>query len=668
MRCCDLWLFVCLTHFLFYISAGFVAGQGRQYGFAGENVDPLQAKLSYPISVYSDFKATSPYYGNLYIAELGRCTIRMISASNGLMSTIVGIAGRCEPSDNGAALSRTLNQPHSIYGDSDGNLVIADTGNHVLRQYTMVTGQLTTIAGTGLVSSEVSNEDDGDIIVNGVSPLQMNLSQPFGVWLDKMNNIFISEGNGTAIRMINSYDKKVYTISDVSNSSEEVAPSVLFQNTGRGIYGEQNEEMNVLFIADALRNVIFSISLPFFPTAIPTAIPSTRPSAIPTSPPTMTPSANPSILPTCNPTTLAPTTLPTVSLTTVPTIVQTIRSAGRVYTVAGGGTLLGASGDGGPATSAQLYFYENPSLWRISTGALYIAEDNNKCIRKVVNGIITTFAGVCGSTGNTGDNGPATSAMMTTATSLWSDGIYLYFTSNRLRKVHLTTGIITAVAGGGTVYPTVDGVAASSARVNQPYAVWGNSYAVYFGDSGACCMHSVRNNVVRLELGGTPGEWCTSSVIRGMRIFRGIPNVVTYSDGTQEDRSLMYVLDGWGIFSYDLGSKTVVRIAGSQTASITAVNGTVVSPNVYIPAYSIYLDSSNQNIFVQESKRIGYIDAVTKIYWILGGYGQDYSNGISPLNAKISSAMNMFVDTTNNNIYYVERGGLVRVVTTGGVY
>ncbi len=514
----------------------------------------------------------------------------------------------------------------------------------------------------------VGDEDDGDMIVNGVSPLQVNLSQPFGVWLDKMNNIFISEGNGTAIRMINSYDKKLYTISDVSNSSEEVSPSVLFQNTGRGIYGKQSEEMNVLFIADALRNVIFSISLPFFPTVIPTTIPSPRPSAIPTTTPTMTPSANPSISPSCNPTTLAPTTLPTLPVVAAPTTVQTIRSTGHVYTVAGGGTLLGASGDGGPSTSAKLYFYENPSLWRISTGALYIAEDNNRCIRKVVSGIITTFAGICGSNGNSGDNGPATSAMMTTATSLWSDGIYLYFTSNRLRKVHLTTGIITAVAGGGTVYPTTDGVAASSARINQPYAVWGNSYAVYFGDSGACCMHSVRNDIVRFVLGGTPGVWCTSSVISGMRIFRGIPNVVTYSNGTQQDRSLMYILDDWGVFTYDLGSKTVIRISGSLTASITAVNGTVVSPNVYISAYSIFLDSSNQNIFVQEDKRIGYIDAVTKIYWILGGYGQDYSNGISPLNAKISSAMNMFVDTTNNNIYYVERGGLVRVVTTTGVY
>ncbi len=158
-------------------------------------MNPLRAKLSHPIAVYYDLKATSPYYGNLYIAELGRCTIRLISASSGLILTIVGIIGHCEPSDNGVALSLTLNQPHSIFGDSDGNLVIADTGSHVLRQYTTATGQLTTIAGTGIVSS-------GNVVVNGVSPLRVNLSQPFGVWLDKMNNIFISEGNGTAIRMI----------------------------------------------------------------------------------------------------------------------------------------------------------------------------------------------------------------------------------------------------------------------------------------------------------------------------------------------------------------------------------------------------------------------------------------------------------------------------------
>ncbi len=610
---------------------------------------PLQAKLSFPIAVYCDSKETSPYYGNLYIAELGRCTIRMISASNGLMSTIVGVAGRCEPSGNGAALSKTLNQPHSIYGDNDGNLVIADTGNHVLRWYNMATDELITIGGTGLVGNGPGVVGDGEIIVNGVSPLTVNLSQPFGVWLDKSNNIFISEGNGTAIRMINNYDKKIYTISDVSNSSDEIYPSVLFQNTGRGIYGEQNEEMNVLFIADALRNVIFSINLPFFPTLIPTATPTVYPSVTPTALPTITPSSNPT-----------PTLLPTV-LTSVPTAVQMIRTSGRVYTVAGGGTLLGASGNGGPATSAQLYVYENPSLWKDSLGTLFIAEDNNRCIRKVVNGIISTIAGICGSVGDTGDNGPATNAKIATALNLWSDGTYMYFNSNRLRKVHLSTGIITAVAGGGTVYPTSAGIPATSAKFSQSHALWGNSYALYLSDS--CGMLSVRNNIIRLVLGANP-DACTSTYVVGMRTYRGIPNVVTYENGTQEDRSFMYVLDFWGIFTYDLGSKTVTRIVGSKTASGTVLNGTVVTPSIYLPStWGMFIDS-NQNIFLLEKYGISYIDAVTKIYWTLGGHGQDYSNGVVVFNAKVNLAMNMFVDTnSNNDIYYIERGGLVRVVT-----
>lgn len=605
-------------------------------------MNPLRAKLSHPIAVYYDLKATSPYYGNLYIAELGRCTIRLISASSGLILTIVGITGHCEPSDNGVALSLTLNQPHSIFGDSDGNLVIADTGSHVLRQYTTATGQLTTIAGTGLVSS-------GNVVVNGVSPLRVNLSQPFGVWLDKMNNIFISEGNGTAIRMINRYDQKVYTISDVASSSEEITPSVLFQNTGRGIYGEQNGEMNVLFIADALRNVIFSITLPFFPTAIPTA--------------------RPSVITTINPTTIAPTAAPTVSVTGPPTIVQTIRSTGRVNTVAGGGTVTGTSANGGPATSARFYFTSNPALWRDSSGALFISEDNNRCIRKVVNGILSTVAGICGSRDDTGDNGPATSASFPKSNHLWSDGVHLYFTSNRLRKVHLSTGIISAVAGGGTVAPTPEGIAASSAWISQPQAIWGNSYAVYLSDYNFCLILSVRNDILRLVLGGTPGGapgmWCTSTVFSALWMFRGIPNVITNANGTQEDRSLMYVLDYWGLFTYDLGSKIVTRIVGSKTASVTVVNGATISPSVSLPDANGFEIDSNQNIFIVQDIELGYIDAETKIYWTLGGYGQDYSSGTSILNAKVFRAMNIFIDTNNNNIYYVEREGLVRVITTG---
>ena len=83
-------------------------------------------------------------------------------------------------------------------------------------------------------------------------------------------------------------------------------------------------------------------------------------------------------------------------------------SNGVITTVAGNGT-QGFSGDNGPATSAQLY-----CPWGVavdSAGNLYIADAGNNRIRKVSNGVITTVAGN-GTSGFSGDNGPATSAQL----------------------------------------------------------------------------------------------------------------------------------------------------------------------------------------------------------------------------------------------------------------
>src|SRR5205823_6450678 len=83
--------------------------------------------------------------------------------------------------------------------------------------------------------------------------------------------------------------------------------------------------------------------------------------------------------------------------------IQKLAPNGTITTVAGTGT-AGYSGDGGPATAAQLSFPFGVTLG--ADGSLYIADSNNNRIRKVdPSGIITTFAG--GGAAFPGDNGPA---------------------------------------------------------------------------------------------------------------------------------------------------------------------------------------------------------------------------------------------------------------------
>jgi sugar lactone lactonase YvrE len=80
---------------------------------------------------------------------------------------------------------------------------------------------------------------------------------------------------------------------------------------------------------------------------------------------------------------------------------------GVIETVVGTGT-AGYSGDGGAATAATLFSPADVALG--PDGELYIADTENSCIRVVREGVIDTFAGVCGEPDYTGDNGPAASA------------------------------------------------------------------------------------------------------------------------------------------------------------------------------------------------------------------------------------------------------------------
>ncbi len=132
---------------------------------------------------------------------------------------------------------------------------------------------------------------------------------------------------------------------------------------------------------------------------------------------------------------------------------------GIISTVAGNGT-PGYSGDGGPAVNAQL---NKPHEIRFGPdGALYISDMSTHTIRRVdmKSGVISTVAGN-GKPGFSGDGGPATAAQMKDPISIQfaPDGrLFLCdIGNNRVRAVDVKTGIITTVCGNGQKAPTPDG-------------------------------------------------------------------------------------------------------------------------------------------------------------------------------------------------------------------
>jgi hypothetical protein len=151
--------------------------------------------------------------------------------------------------------------------------------------------------------------------------------------------------------------------------------------------------------------------------------------------------------------------------------VRRVAADGTITTVAGTGT-PGFSGDGGPATHAQLNAPSDAAL--LPDGSIIIADSNNNRIRRVaLDGTISTIAGT-GAAGFSGDNGPAAAATLSFPADLdvAADGTYFIADNdnNRIRGVS-PDGTIKTYAGNGTALSGGDGLPATAASLNGPSSV-----------------------------------------------------------------------------------------------------------------------------------------------------------------------------------------------------
>ncbi|CAG0951179.1 partial Putative deoxyribonuclease RhsC, partial [Anaerolineae bacterium] len=183
--------------------------------------------------------------------------------------------------------------------------------------------------------------------------------------------------------------------------------------------------------------------------------------------------------------------------------IRKVGTDGIITTVAGTG-VSGYSGDGGQATQAELYDPYGVAVG--PDGNLYIADLVNSRIRRVgTDGIITTVAGT-GALGYSGDGGPATQADLHYAygVDVGPDGsLYINDSSNsRIRKVG-TDGIITTVAGTGGYGYSGDGGPAIQANLLYPNGVAVDTDgSLYIGDTGNNRIRKVRTDGIIITVGG----------------------------------------------------------------------------------------------------------------------------------------------------------------------
>ena len=433
-----------------------VAGTG-EHGFGGDGGPASQAQISSPTGVAVDGA------GNLYIADAGNHRVRRVD-STGTITTVAGTGEAGFGGDGAPATQAGIDRLTGVAVDGAGNLYIADWNSNRVRKVDS-TGTITTIAGTG------ERGFGGD----GGPASQAQISSPTGVAVDGAGNLYIADWDNGRIRRVDSAGT-ITTIAGTGGfyfrgDGGPARQGWLSYPTGVAVDGAGN-----LYIADADDHRIRKVDST-------TGTITTVAGGVNTFGGDGGPASEAQI---SSPTGIAVDGAGNLYISDRSHRIRKVDSTGTITTVAGTGR-RGFSGDGGPASQARLNFPTGVAV--DGAGNLYIADRTNFRIRKVDStGTITTVAGT-GRRGFSGDGGPASQAQIELPTSVAIDGagnLYIADAGNdRIRRVDSTTGTITTVAGTGRRGFSGDGGPASQAQISSPRGVAVDGAGnLYIADAG----------------------------------------------------------------------------------------------------------------------------------------------------------------------------------------
>jgi uncharacterized protein (TIGR03437 family) len=386
--------------------------------------------------------------GNLYIADAGDHRVRRVAA-NGTIETVAGTGILGFSGDGGPAAQAQLNSPYGLALDAQGNLYIADLGNARVRRIG-ADGTITTVAGGGSLPAGGVND--------GSPATLLALSAPRNLAFDHSGNLYISDFGGARVYMMTPLGSLVTAAgtgnAGISGDNGPASQAALNHPAGLAF-----DPQGVLYIADSGNHLIRRINLGVITSYARAATPSGLTfdesgtlyvadisagdiAEIPSSGPVST---------------IAVAALDLSYSSGLGLYASTgnvvVAAGGRVpVTLAGGGNF--AHGDNGPAALARLNHPAGVST--DASGNIYIADRDNHRVRRVgPDGTIVTVAGT-GVAGNTGDGGPASSAQLNGPSSVTVDAggnLYIADTGNaRIRKV-TPEGTITSATTLGLVAP-----------------------------------------------------------------------------------------------------------------------------------------------------------------------------------------------------------------------
>jgi sugar lactone lactonase YvrE len=158
---------------------------------------------------YSPFGVVGDGQGNLYVADTGNHTIRKVVVSTGAVITIAGAAGQPGYQDRNGTIAR-FQSPTGVALDEGGNLYVADAGNHIIRQVILATGEVQTLAG--------APDPDSVDAVGTVA----RFNGPQSVTLDGAGHLYIADTSNHTIRQLNLATREVQTVAGVAGEVDSI--------------------------------------------------------------------------------------------------------------------------------------------------------------------------------------------------------------------------------------------------------------------------------------------------------------------------------------------------------------------------------------------------------------------------------------------------------------
>jgi sugar lactone lactonase YvrE len=482
-----------------------VAGKGPA-GYS-DGVPGTSALLRQPSGLAFDEKA------NLYIADTGNNVVRELAAADHVLRTVAGTGKAGEFGDGGPAILAQLSAPTAVAVRPNGDVVIADTGNNLVR---VLEGTLSTTpahnihveAGNGTASFAGNGQKPGHAqfaapaaVVSKIAPGdQLNAAVPAVT-----GQRYVIDTFNHAVRTF-ATDSDVSTLAGIGGvrgpgiTSSQPAQTRLAYPMG----GALDASRNVLYVADTFNNVVRAIDLTHQTMATVAGTgtagyastdegkPATQAALSYPTGLAVDPAGNLFIADTYN--------------SRVREVVGGLRfdangrvsSVGSIFTVAGTGR-LGFSGENGDARLADLYFPYGVALDTAASPNLYITDSFNHRIRRVAAvstdpkapNLIQTIAG--DGAPAFGDGGVAQAHFNRPWSATVDQGtVYVAdYLNHRVRRVDLTGQAVTTVGGVGTSGLKGDAGPADAAEVDGPRGV------SMLGDSGAMLVADSFNSRVR---------------------------------------------------------------------------------------------------------------------------------------------------------------------------